>query len=326
MADNERWRGPALRLGFPVKVLGAPGLRSHDSRRWQNQPHLSVSLAYLRDIFLYLEQRQIRFYRLAGQLAPYLTHPDLPDFHQQLDECATELAATGDLARQMGLRLTLHPGFFVQLNSPDPALVARSVGELNAACSLLDRMGVDRDGVIVVHVGGVHGDATEGRARFVQGWEQLPDPVRGRLALEHDDRRYSLSDALWIHRRTGVPVVFDSLHHACLNPEAIPALDGLRLALSTWPQGVRPKIHISSPRTEMRYLHREGVTRLQAPLVNQHSDFLDPFPIIDLLSRALSLSLRPFDILLEAKAKDVALLRLREQIERYAPALHPHIG
>jgi hypothetical protein len=38
-----------FRLGFPVRVQGAP-IRSHDSRRYQNRPHLSVSLAYLRDI------------------------------------------------------------------------------------------------------------------------------------------------------------------------------------------------------------------------------------------------------------------------------------
>jgi UV DNA damage endonuclease len=315
-----------MRLGFAVKVLGAPGLPSHDSRRWQNQPHLSVSLAYLRDIFLYLESRSIRFYRLAGQLAPYLTHPDLPAFHRQLDECATELAAVGDLARQQRLRLTLHPGFFVQLNSPEPALLARSIAELETAAALLDGMGIGREGVIVVHVGGVHDDAAAGRARFVRGWEQLPANVRARVVLEHDDRRYSLSDALWIHRRTGVPVVFDSLHHRCLNPENIPPIDGLRLALSTWPADVRPKIHISSSRTEIRYLRRPDGVRMQAPLLNQHSDFLDPFPIIDLLSNALSLSLRPFDILLEAKAKDVALLRLRGQIERYAPALFSHIG
>ncbi len=315
-----------MRLGFAVKVLGAPGLPSHDSRRWQNQPHLSISLAYLRDVFLYLESRTIHFYRLAGQLAPYLTHPTLPAFHRQLDECATELAAVGDLARQQRLRLTLHPGFFVQLNSPDPALVARSVKELEMSAALLDGMGADREGVIVVHVGGIHDDAQAGRARFVRGWEQLPPTVRERLALEHDDRRYSLSDALWIHRRTGVPVVFDSLHHRCLNPEAIPSIDGLRLALATWPVDVRPKIHMSSPRTEIRYLRRPDGVRIQAPLLNQHSDFLDPFPIIDLLSQAHSLALRPFDILLEAKAKDVALLRLRGQIARYAPALSPHIG
>ena len=315
-----------MRLGFAVKVLGAPGLPSHDSRRWQNQPHLSVSLAYLRDIFLYLESRSIHFYRLAGQLAPYLTHPELPAFHRQLDECATELAAVGDLARQQRLRLTLHPGFFVQLNSPEPTLLARSIAELVSSAALLDGMGIGREGVIVVHVGGVHDNREAGRARFVRGWEQLPANVQARVVLEHDDRRYSLSDALWIHRRTGVPVVFDSLHHRCLNPENTPSIDGLRLALSTWPGDVRPKIHISSPRTEIRYLRRPDGMRMQAPLLNQHSDFLDPFPIIDLLSQALSLPLRPFDILLEAKAKDVALLRLRSQIERYAPALFSHIG
>ena len=133
--------GTRVRLGFPVKVLGAAGLRSHDSRRWQNQPHLSVSLAYLRDIFLYLERKEIRFYRMAGQLAPYLTHPELPAFHNQLDECSTELAAIGDLARQQRVRLTLHPGFYVQLSHPDANLAARSGLELAAATSLLDRMG-----------------------------------------------------------------------------------------------------------------------------------------------------------------------------------------
>jgi UV DNA damage endonuclease len=115
-------------LGFPVKVLGVP-LRSHDSRRWQNEPHLSVSLAYLRDIFAYLHSRRIRFYRLAGQLAPYLTHPQMPQFHHQIEECSTELAAIGDLARQSGIRLSIHPAFHVQVNVP-PAQAGGLMGRL----------------------------------------------------------------------------------------------------------------------------------------------------------------------------------------------------
>ena len=114
------------RLGIPVKVVGAP-LRAYDSRRWPQQPHLSVSLAYLCDLFDYLHHHEIGLYRLAGQLAPYLPHPDLPHFHRQLEECATDLAAMGDLARQYALRLTLHPAFYVQLNSPNQAQVARAV-------------------------------------------------------------------------------------------------------------------------------------------------------------------------------------------------------
>ena len=38
---------PSRELGFAVKVVGEPGLPSHDSRRWQSKPHLSVSLERL---------------------------------------------------------------------------------------------------------------------------------------------------------------------------------------------------------------------------------------------------------------------------------------
>ncbi len=109
-----------------------------------------------------LDSRNIRFYRLSNQLAPYLTHPDLPAFHRQLDECETELAATGDMARQMGLRLSMHPAFHIQLNSPNPDWVKRSCQELTAAADLLDRMGVGPEAVLVVHVGGAQGDPVRG--------------------------------------------------------------------------------------------------------------------------------------------------------------------
>ena len=161
------------RLGFPVKVLGEP-LRSHDSRRWQNSPHLSVSLAYVRDILIYLQRKEIRFYRLAGQLAPYLTHPDMPQFHRQIDDCATELAATGDMAREFGIRLTLHPGHYVQLNSPDVDRAGRSAHEVAAQASLLDALGLELNAVIVVHVGGRYGDVNAGRERFVRRFNALP--------------------------------------------------------------------------------------------------------------------------------------------------------
>ncbi len=318
--DNEDMT--PMRLGFAVQALGEP-LRSHDSRRWQHAPHLSVSLAYLRDLFAYLARQQIGFYRLAGQLAPYLTHPALPAFHHQLDECAEELAATGDLVRHYGLRVTLHPGFYVQLNTPDPALAERSATELKAAAALLDRMGLDADAVVVVHVGGLSADPSHSCERFVRQFLALPAAVRQRLVLEHDDRRHSFEETLWIHRRTGVPVVLDTLHLACLNPAGRTLEDALCTALATWPGNRRPKIHFSSPRTALRTLH--SGQQLLPPLPNQHSDFLDPFAFLDLLRLVQRSQLRPFDIMLEAKAKDLALLRLREQVTHFAPALRPLI-
>lgn len=318
-------RPPLIRLGFPVKVIGEP-LRSHDSRRWQHAPHLSVSLAYLRDIFAYLHRQQVRVYRLAGQLAPYLTHPDLPMFHRQLEECATELAITGDWIREYALRVTMHPAHYVQLNAPDARLVHRAQEELRAAVALLDAMGLDRDAVIVVHVGGLHGNAAAGRERFVVHFLALPEGVRRRLVLEHDDRRYSFEDVLWIQRRTGIPVVLDTLHLRCLNPTGRTLAEALPAALATWPADRRPKIHFSSPRTTLRSVRGPLGERLQLPLPNQHSDFLDPFAFIDLVHLAQHLGVRPFDVMLEAKAKDVALLRLRAQIAQFAPALATVVG
>jgi UV DNA damage endonuclease len=307
-------------LGIPVKVVGAP-LRAYDSRRWPQQPHLSVSLAYLRDLFAYLHQHEIGLYRLAGQLAPYLTHPDLPQFHRQLEECATELAALGDLARQYQLRLTLHPAFYVQLNSPDAAQVARAQSELCAAAALLDSFGLGKEAVIVIHVGSAFGDPLAGRERFVAAYDRLPSGVRARLALENDDRTYDIRDLHWIHKRTGVRLVLDVLHHRCHNPTRLPLIEALSLALASWPPGEQPKIHYSSPRTELRRSVRHGNLHLQLPLPNQHSDFIHPFEFIDFIQAAREAALPSFDIMLEAKAKELAVVRLRQQLERYAPEL-----
>ena len=308
------------RLGVPVKVVGAH-LRAYDSRRWPQEPHLSVSLAYLRDLFAYLHQHEIGLYRVAGQLAPYLTHPNLPHFHHQLEECATELAALGDLARQYQLRLTLHPAFYVQLNSPNPAQVERAQTELNAAAALLDSFGLGKEAVIVIHVGSGFGDPLAGRARFVAAYERLPASVRARLALENDDRTYSMADLHWIHKRSGVRLVLDVLHHHCHNPTRMPLVEALALALGSWPPDEQPKIHYSSPRTELRRSVRRGELHLQLPLPNQHSDFIHPFEFIDFLQGAREAGLPPFDIMLEAKAKELAVVRLRQQLVRYAPEL-----
>ena len=314
------------RLGIPVKLLGAP-LRSHDSRRWQHAPHLSVSLIYLRDVFEYLHQRQIRFYRLAGQLAPYATHPNLPAFHRQIQECATELAATGDLARQRGLRLTMHPAHYIQLSTPDASLAAHSRAELGVAAALLDGMGLGADSVLVVHVGGVYDDPLQGRERFVRQWEQLPRPVRQRLALENDDKRYSFADTHWIHRRTGIPLVLDTLHLQCLNPDRRPlGGDACRCAgeLAGPPDARKSTSAARAP--ACGGVQRNGVDHIQPPLPHQHSDFLDPFAFIELLRTVQSQRLRSFDIMLEAKAKDLALLRLREQVQHFAPELMGLLG
>jgi len=312
------------RFGFAVKVLGQNGLKSNDSRRWQSGPHLRVSLEYLHAIFDYLEKTGIRMYRMSSDIAPYATHPDLPQFYAQIAESDAELAALGRRASEIGLRLSFHPSQFIVMNAPDESVRQKSIWDLRTQAEILDRMGLDDEAVMVIHAGGTYGDKPGAIERWVKTYRELPEPARRRLVLENDDIRFSAADVLQIHERTGVRLVFDVQHHQCLNPEGLPLLPTLERFLKTWPPGVRPKIHFSSPRTEMREVVRtdrktgKKRTVLQAPVWTGHADFIHPFDFIRFANETTS---SQFDIMLEAKAKDLALLRLRRDIASYAPAL-----
>lgn len=319
-----------MRLGFAVKVLGRSDLPSNDTRRWQSNPHLRVSLEYLSAIFAYLAEQQITMYRMSSDLAPYVTHPDMPQFHTQIEECSAELGRLGAQARAQGLRLSFHPSQYILLNSPDEALITKSIADLQAQAQMLDCMDLGPEAVLVTHVGGVYGDFTSGRERWVRTWERLPENVRRRLALENDDNRYGVSDIVWIHERTGVPLIFDYLHHWCLDRVGIDQHEALAACLRSWPAEVQPKIHYSSPRTEMRTIERRNRTTgkneaVQAPPIwSGHADYLNPFEFIAFLRGTTTM--RSFDVMLESKLKDIALLRLREDLRRYGPDVALRFG
>jgi len=111
-----------LRLGFPVKVMGRPDMPSNDTRGWRKNPHLKTSLELLDRVLDYLSKVRIDMYRMSSDIAPYATHPDMPQFHDMVAESDAELAAFGRKARQLDIRLSFHPSQFVLLNSPDEAL------------------------------------------------------------------------------------------------------------------------------------------------------------------------------------------------------------
>jgi UV DNA damage endonuclease len=323
--------GPApLRLGFPVKLMGDPEIKSNDTRRWQQNPHLKVSLEYMDRALDYLNKHDIRMYRMSSDLAPYATHPDMPQFHSMVRDSNAELRAFGAKARKLGMRLSFHPSQYVVLNSPDEALVQKSIWDLSSQAEMLDRMELGPEAVMVIHVGGTYGDRPAANARWVETWnKKLPEHVKRRLVLEHDDLRFSVSDILWIHEHTGVRLIFDHQHFWCLNPDRLDMRDALERVLRSWPAGQRPKVHFSSPRTEMREMKRKekGTRKLKtvfmAPVNTGHADFCNPFEFITFMRIAEGLE---FDVMLEAKVKDLALIRLRPDLLRYAPDVALRFG
>jgi len=350
MTDENR----PLRLGFPVKVMGKPGLASQDTRRWQKGPHLKCSLELLDAVLDYLKSERLDMYRLSSDIAPYATHPDMPQFHGMVADSDAELRAFGAKARAYDIRLSFHPSQYVLLNAPDPELTRKSIWDLASQAEMLDRMEQGDEGVMITHVGGVYDDHDASRARWIEGWEQCPEHVKRRLVLENDDIRFSAADVLWIHERTGVRCVFDYQHFWCLNPERLDMRDTLERFVATWPAGVRPKVHFSSPRTELREIKQKitpqqrasamaGKARrksaellkspvkatarvktvLRAPIWTGHADFTNPFEFATFMRMAEGLT---FDVMLEGKSKGLSLLRLRPDLLRFAPDVAARFG
>jgi UV DNA damage endonuclease len=314
------------RLGFAVKILGGGGLKTADARRWQTGPHLARSIELLHAAFDHLEQNGLRMFRLSSATVPYGTHPDLPqyDYRRQIEECEEELAALGARAREAGVRLSTHPGQYTVLNAADREVAAKARADLEQDALLLDALGAGDEAVVVIHVGGAYGDRGAALYRFSRSFELLSERARRRVVVEHDERLFSLADAIGLHERHGMRVVYDHHHHRC-NPA--PGLEepaaAIAAAYATWPDGVRPKVHLSSPRTELRLVRRAPRDRGRVravpvpPTIEQHADFATPWDLAELLDAAPG----PVDVMVEAKAKDLAVLWLRDQLERLRPDL-----
>lgn len=312
-----------MRLGFAVKILGKEGIKSHDARRWQNSPHLRFSIEYAHTVFDYLEATGITMYRFSSDFAPYLTHPDMPQFHNQLEEAHDELVELGQRAQKMNLRLSFHPSQYILLNSPNEKLTEGSIREFVAASTMLDLMGAGPEGVVVTHVGGLYGDREGSIARFIKNYnERLPEVAKKRLVLENDDKSYGVVDTLKIHEATGVRLIFDHQHHSCINNGELTHEEACCAALKTWGTNGRPKIHFSSPRIENRTVMRPDKETGKrkafecAPLMSQHADMVDSDVFIPFARSVRELCGIEFDVMCEAKAKDLALIQLREDLRQ----------
>ncbi len=298
----------ACRLGFAVRTVGQPGLNGG------NPGDLSIALAHLGDVLAYLRRIKVRFYRATFAF-------DSLDISAQIGACTAQLNPLAATLAQHKTRITLHLNHGVALGAPNAIHAATALLQIEAAAQLLAALDAQRpagavEGTLVVHVGGA---AQIGRFRFVERYRTLSANARRRLSVEHDGAGHSFGDLLGLHQQCGVPIVFDALHWELHNPEGLSLGMALGLALATWPNGGRPEVHLSSPRSEAHLLPgRAGAAaRVLPPRPGQHADFIEAAALIRLLDAAQGLP--SFDLMLEAKAGELALLRLREEVARRAP-------
>lgn len=238
-------------------------------------------------------QHGIYLFRTSSNVFPWGSEYDLETL-PHIDEIKTILKRIGDYARENGVRLTCHPGPFNVLGSPNPNVIKNTMIDLELHGKVFDMMGLTHSpyNKINIHCNGTYGDKVETLNRWCSNFNLLSDSVKTRLTIENDDKAsmYSVKDLMQVHECVGVPIVFDYHHHQFCTGD-MSEEQALKLAYTTWPDGIRPSVHYS----ESKALHENNSKiKMQA-----HSDYINKLPDTYGLD---------VDIMVEAKMKELAIL------------------
>ena len=237
------------------------------------------------------------FFRITSNLFPWCSEyklSDMPDYN----EICEILSEAGSYATTNDIRITCHPGPFNVLTSPHEHVVENCIKDLTTHGEVFDLMNLSRTpyNKINIHIGGAYGDKVSSMERFCENFHRLPDSVKSRLTVENDDKAsmYSVVDLYeGVYCKIGIPIVFDYHHHRFCNG-GLSEEDALEVAISTW-NNIVPVVHYS----ESRNIEQEdNKIRPQA-----HSDYV--YDYINTYNNRV-------DIMVEAKAKELAVLKYKE--------------
>lgn len=263
-----------------------------------------LALANVKDmveIIKWNEQQGIKLYRMSSDMFPWMSEyefKDLPDY----EKIRNMLKGAGALAAQYGQRLTFHPGPFSVLASENPAVVQKTIKDLNQHGEIMDMMGLPRSpyAAINVHVNTTQGGKQLAGERFCNAFRLLDNSVKSRLVVENDDKenQYAVED-LWEHVHTdiGIPITFDYHHHWC-HPGELTQEAALKMAARTWPEGVRQLVHFSSCKT----IHEDASQTNKRAHADYIYDQINDYGL-------------ELDIEIEAKAKELAVLKYLKQFQ-----------
>lgn len=250
-----------------------------------------LNLKAVKTILQWNKEHGIGFFRVSSDIVPFGSHEILSWDWWRDDEVLTITNEIKKFQQINKMRLTVHPGQYTIINSPNEKVVKNAFRDLDYHNKLLNLIGGTD---MVIHVGGVYGDKAEAKKRWVKSYHQLSDDIKKKLILENDDKSFHVEDVLDIHSETGVPVCFDIHHHKC-NPYGEMEIKAmLNRVYRSW-DGIRlPKMHISSGKN--------------STTDTAHHDYILKEDFEAFLS---VLNGREVDLMFEAKKKEQAVLKLK---------------
>lgn len=299
--------------------------------RWLNNQHRDVAEQRLWDIMVHnsqavynlikyvgsLPERQ-RMVRLGSNQLPVYTQADWSYFWKRTDVsdyAAKYYSKAGELARQLGVRLSMHPGQFTVLASDNPEIVERSIEEFEYHANIIRWMGYGKnwqDFKCNVHISG-----RQGPAGIKAVLPRLSTEARNCITIENDENSWGLDASLELEK--DVALVVDIHHHWCHSRgEYIDRNDDrIKRVIDSW-RGVRPAMHYSISREDyistdnpkhkpdFRTLIDQGYKKAK---LRAHSDYMWNTAVNEWAGTFR----KDFDIMVEAKMKNLASIPFEEQ-------------
>lgn len=307
LANGPRW-GVCCQFAkqpIPFRTTTAAALsRMPLAERQRKLANLCLSNAEsLLQALQFCDESGIGCFRIASSILPIKTHPEVGYDVEDLPNAEQIVAAfrrCGAYTAERGIRTVFHPDQFVVLSSPREDVVKRSIQDIEYQAEVAEWVGAD---VINIHGGGAYGDKPAALATFARSVDRLSHSARSRLTIENDDKVFTPVDLLPLCRSIGASLVYDVHHHRCL-PDGWTFAEATTAVISTWNR--EPLFHISSP-----------LAGWQGSKPERHHDFIDIDDFPDVWA-GLSVTVE-----VEAKAKELAVLRLREQFSQRFKARTP---
>ena len=260
---------------------------------------------------------ELRMVRLGSDVLPVYTEPTWSYYWRKPDVrayCEKHFAPIGARARELDVRLSMHPGQFTVLASDNPDIVERSIEEFEYHVDCIRWMGYGKsfqDFKCNVHISG-----RKGPAGIQAVLPRLSKEARNTITIENDENTWGIEASLELCK--DVALVLDIHHHWVKTGEYIsPTDDRFSCIIDSW-RGVRPVIHYSVSREDYLYEHDMNTKPCMESLLaagykkqklRAHSDYMWNESVND-----WALSFWDYaDIMVESKAKNLASEKLYEQ-------------
>ena len=292
-----------------------------------------TNLTNMFKILSWNRKNNIYFYRMSSDMFPHVNnhriqkHMSIEHWHNysNLIFAKSLIHKIGQYAQKYQIRLTMHPDHFNQLGAKKEEVLVNTITDLAWHARLLDLLEEGADlynlylkyhnrnlevkeniiyhSILCIHGGGKYDSKEKTLQRWKDNFRNLPKYIQKRICLENDERCYNVKDLLPVCQELNIPLIFDFHHYDCWahyhqdNPNQLHISDFLPDILKTWEKrNITPKFHLSDQADGKR--------------VGAHHDYVGCIPdeLLDLIKQKYK-----FDIMIEAKQKDLAVLKLQEK-------------